>query len=60
MGRGQKHTAEREDDVQAELAAAADLEEGSQRGEDDGEDDLADVAMWRSQGQLKSSSVCVL
>lgn len=55
-GHGGERTAQREDDVQAELPAAADLEEDSKRGEDDGEDDLADVAVEEGHGQLALGS----
>jgi hypothetical protein len=38
-------TQDREDDVEEEVGAAATLEEDTQRRQDDGEDDLADVAI---------------
>lgn len=50
---GLKHTANREDNVQAELAGAADFEEDTQRGEEDGEDDLADVTVHRGRVSLE-------
>lgn len=53
-----KPTAKREDDVQAELASAADLEEDTQRREEDGKDDLADIAVQRARISLVPRHLC--
>ena len=46
---GKKHTEDGQQDVDEEVTAAAALEEDTQRREDDGKDDLADVAVRSGQ-----------
>lgn len=44
-GKAWKLTEDSEEDVDEEISTAATLEEDTQRGEDDGKDDLADIAV---------------